>query len=104
MDSCFYPNISDISQSQTRTVPVSKGTSNKSITLKFLQFCDLKTQQRYILHEEVIKTKGKLSSLSDSLHIFLKKFDEACKCLQFPLSKSNFESQYTMSKGNLFTQ
>ena len=49
IDSYFYHNISDIPQSQRRIVRVSRGSNNKSFAIKLFQFCDLKTQQRYIL-------------------------------------------------------
>ena len=34
-------------------MPVSRGSNKKSFAIKLFQFCDLKTQQRYILQEEV---------------------------------------------------
>ena len=51
VDSCFYHNIFDISQSQHRIVRVSRGSNKKSFAIKLFQFCDLKIQQRYILQE-----------------------------------------------------
>ena len=53
VDSYFHHNIFDISQSQHRIVWVSRGSNNKSFAIKLFQFCDLKTQQRYMLQEEV---------------------------------------------------
>ena len=49
----FYHNIFDISQSQHQIVRVSRGSNKKSFAIKLFQFCDLKTQQRYNLQEEV---------------------------------------------------
>ena len=46
VDSCFYHNIFDISQSQHRIVRVSRGSNKKSFAIKLFQFCDIKTQQR----------------------------------------------------------
>ena len=49
VDNYFYHNIFDISQTQQRIVRVSRGSNKKSFAIKLFQFCDLKTQQRYIL-------------------------------------------------------
>ena len=49
VDSYFYHNIFDISLSQHRIVRVSRGSNKKSFAIKLFQFCDLMTQQRYIL-------------------------------------------------------
>ena len=69
--SYFYHNIFDISQSQHRIVRVSRGSNKKSVTIKLFQFCDLKTQQRYILQEEVNISKRELTCLVDNLSDFL---------------------------------
>ena len=66
------------------------------------QFCELKTQQRYILREEVKKSKRELSSLVDVLRNFLTAFDKASNCLQIPLPKSKVEIGSTKSKDNPF--
>ena len=72
VDSYFYHNIFDISQSHCRIVRISRGSNKKSFAIKLLQFCDLKTQQRYILQKEVNLSWKELRSLVDSLHDFLK--------------------------------
>ena len=102
VDSCLYYIFFDFSQSQHRKVRVSKASNKKSFTFKFFQFCDLKTQQRYILQEAVNITKRELCSLVNSLHDFLKTFDKASKCLQIPLPKPKNEIRSTKSKDNLF--
>ena len=76
VDSFFYHHIFDISQSQHRIVRVSRG--------KLFQFCDLKTQQRFILQEEVNISKRELTCLVNNLRDFLKTFDQANKCIQIP--------------------
>ena len=43
-----------------------------------------------------------LTSLVDSLHVFLKIFDNASKCLQIPLSMPKVETGSTESEGNFF--
>ena len=48
VDKYFYHNIFNVSQSQHRIVRVSRGSNKKSFAIKLFQFCDLKTQQRYI--------------------------------------------------------
>ena len=49
--SYFYHNIFEISQSQHRIVRVGRSYNKKSFGGKLFQFCDLKTQQLYILQE-----------------------------------------------------
>ena len=66
------------------------------------QFCDLKTQQRYILQEEVNISKKELTCLVESLRDFLKTFDQASKCIQIPLPRPKVEIGSTKSKDNLF--
>ena len=102
VDSNFYHNIFDISQSQHRIVRVSRGSNIKSFAIKLFQFCDLKTQQRYILQEELNISKRELTCLVDNLRDFLKTFDQASQCIQIPLLKSKVEIGSTKSKDNLF--
>ena len=102
VDSYFFLNIFDISQSQHRTERVSKGSNEKSFAIKLFQFCDLKTQQRYILQDENNISKRELSSLVDSLRNFVKDFDQASKCLEIPLPKRKVDITSTKSKDDLF--
>ena len=104
VDSYFYQNNFDISQSQRRIVRVSRGSNKKSFAIKLFQFCDLKTQQRYILQEEeeLNISKNELTCLVDNQRDFLKTFDEASKCIQIPLPKPKVEIGSTKSKDNLF--
>ena len=80
----------------------SRGSNKKSFAIKLIQFCDLKTQQRYILQEEVNISKKELTCLLDNLRDFLKTFDQASKCLQIPLPKPKVEIGSTKSKDNVF--
>ena len=102
VDSYFYLNIFDISQSQHPIVRVSKGSNKILFAIKLFQFFDLKTQQRYILQEEVNISKRELTCLVDNLRDFLKRFDQASKCIQIPLPKPKAEIGSTKSKDNLF--
>ena len=102
VDNYFYCNIFDISQSQHRIVRVSRGSNKKSFAIKSFQFCYLKTQQRYILQEEVNISKRKLTCLIDNMRDFLKTFDQASRCKQIPLPKPKVEIGSTKSKDNLF--
>ena len=77
VDSYFHHNILDISQSHNRIVRVSKGSNKKSFAFKVFHFCDSKSQQRFILKEEVSISKYEIESLLDSLGEFLKAFDQA---------------------------
>ena len=49
VDSYFYHNILEISQSQHRKVRVSKGSNEKSFAFKAIHFCGSKLQHRFIL-------------------------------------------------------
>ena len=104
VDSYFHHNIFDISQSQHRIVRVKRGSNKKSFAIKLFQFCDLKTQQRYILQEEVNISKRELTCLVDNLRDFLKSFGQAGKCIQVPLPKPKAEIGSTKSKDNIFAQ
>ena len=81
---------------------VSTGSNKKSFATRVLQFCDLKTQQSYILQGEVDISKRELTCLAQSLRDFLKTFDQASKCIQIPLPKPKVEIGSTKSKDNLF--
>ena len=81
VDNYFYHNIFDISQPQHRKIRFSGSPNKKSVAIKLFQFCDLKTQQLYILLEEVNTSKRELTCLIDSLSDFLITFDHASKCL-----------------------
>ena len=103
VDSYFFHNILDISQSHNRRVRVSKGSNKKSFAFKVFQFCDSKLQQRFILKEEVSISKNEIESLLDSLDEFLKAFDQANRVSQIPLPKPNFEIVFTKAKDELFS-
>ena len=102
VESYFYHNILDISQSHNLIVRVSKGSSKKSFAFKVFRFCDSKLQQRFILKEEVNISKKEIESLIDSLDEFLKAFDQANKVSQIPLPKPKFEIGFTKAKDELF--
>ena len=102
VDSCLHLNIFDISQSQHRIVRVSTGSNKKSFAVKFFRFCDLKTQQRYILQEEMNISKRELTCLVDNQRDFLKTFDHASKCIQIPLPKPKVEIGSTKSNNIFF--
>ena len=105
VDSYFYHNILDISQSHHRIVRVSKRSSKKSFAFKVFHFCDSKLQQRFILKEEVSLSKKEIESLLHSLGEFLKVFDQANKLSQIPLPKAIFEIvlQKQKTKEELFS-
>ena len=71
VDSYFYRNIFDVSQSQHRKVRVSKVTNKKSFAIKLFQFYDIKTQQRYVHQQKRKLSKRELSSLVYSLRQFI---------------------------------
>ena len=102
VDSYFYHNIFDVSQSQPRILRVSRGSNKISLGIKLFQFCDIKTQQCYLLQERVNISKRELTSLVNSLRDCLKIFDQASKCIQIHLPKSKVEIGSRKSKNNLF--
>ena len=67
------------------------------------QFCDSKSQRRFILKEEVSISKKEIESLLDSLGEFFKAFDQANKVSQIPLPKPKFEIGFTKAKDELFS-
>ena len=103
VDSYFYHNVLDISQSHHRIVWVSKVSNKKSFAFKVFHFCDSKLQQRFILKEEVTISQKEIESPFDSLDEFLKAFDQANKVLQIPLPKPKFEIGFTKAKDELFS-
>ena len=103
VDSYFFHNILDISQSHNWIVRVSKGSNKKSFAFKVFHFCDSKLQQRFILKEEVSISKNEIESLLDSLGEFLKAFDQTNKVAQIPLPKLKFEIGFTKAKDELFS-
>ena len=102
VDSYFYYNTFDNSQSHHRIVCFSRRSNKKSFAIKLFKFCNLNTQQRYILQEEVDISKRELTCLVDSVRDFLKTFDQASKSIHFPLPKPIFEIGSTKTKDNLF--
>ena len=66
------------------------------------QFCDLKTQQRYMLQEGKNNSERELTCWVDNLRDFLKTFDQTSKCIQIPLPKPKVEIWSTKSNNNLF--
>ena len=102
VDSYFYLYIFDVSQSQHRIMRVSRGSNKTLFAIKLFRFCDLKTQQRYILQEEVNTSKRELICLVDNLRDFLKTFDQASKCIQIPLPNPTVAIGSTKFKDNLF--
>ena len=103
VDSYFYHNVLDISQSHHRIVRVSKGSNKKFCAFKVFHFCDSKLNQRFILKEEVSISKIENESLLDSLGELLKVFHQANKVSQIPLPKTKFENGFTKAKDELFS-
>ena len=96
VDSYFYHNIFDICQSQHRIVRVSRGSNKKSFTIKLFQFCDLKTQQRYILPEEVNISKRELTICA----IFSKLLIKLSKAYRFPYRSAKLRLDLQSQKTN----
>ena len=81
---------------------VSRCSNKKSFAIRLFQCCDIKTQQRYILQEELNFSTKEITSLVDSLRVFLKSCDHVSKSIQISLPKPKVEIGSTTSKDNLF--
>ena len=103
VDSYFYHNILDISQSHHRKTPVSKGFNKKFCGFGEFHFQDSKLQQLFILKEGVSISKKKTESLLDSLGEFFKVFDQANKVSQIPSPQPKIEFGFTKAKDELFS-
>ena len=103
VDSYFYHNILDISQSHYRKIQLNKGPNKKSFAFKVFHFCDSKLQQRFILKEEVSISKKRIETPLDSLGEFLKVFYQVNKVSQVSLPKPKFEIGFTKAKDELFS-
>ena len=103
VDSYFYHNILDISQSHHRIVGISRGSNKKSFAFEAFQFCNSNLQQRVVLKEEVSISKKEIESLLDSFVKFLKAFDQANKLSQIPLPKPKVENGFTKPKDEPFS-
>ena len=101
VNSYFYHNIFDNSQSHHRIVRVSRGSNKKSFAKKLLQFCDLKTQQRYILQEEVNISKKNSIVWWTICAIFSKFLIKLASAYRFPYRspklRLDLQSQKTIS-------
>ena len=103
VDSYFYHNILDISQSHNRNVRVSKGSNKETFAFKVFRFCDSKLQQRFILKEEVTVSIKNIESLLDNFGEFLKAFDKANQVSQIPLPKPKIEIGFAKAKDELLS-
>ena len=103
VDSYFFHNILDVSQSHNRIVRDSKGSNKKSFAFKVCHFRDSKLQQRFILKVEVRISKNEIEYLLDSLGEFLKTCGQANKVSQIPFPKPKFEFGFTKTKDDLFS-
>ena len=105
VESCFYHNILDVSQSHHRIIRVSKGSNKKSFAFKVFHFrdsnysCDLFSKKK----SAFLKKKSSLYSTLDSLCEFLKAFHQANKVSQIPLPEPKFEIGYTKAKDEIFS-
>ena len=103
VDSYFYHNILGISQSQYGIVRVSRGSNKKWFAIKVLQFCDLKTQQRYVMFSKKKWISPKENSLlwSTAQSIFSKLLILLASVYRFPYRSPklglDLKSQKTIS-------
>ena len=102
----FYNNFRDNPQSHHRTVRVSGSSNKNNFVIKFLRFCDIKTQQRFHLNNLQEKSiPGKqIVFLLDNLRDVLEAFKQASKSSQIPLSRLETEVGSTVPKDGFFAQ
>ena len=100
VDSYFYHNILDISQSHHRIVRVSKGSNKKSFAFKVFHFCDLKLQQRFIVKEEVSTSKKELNLYSTVWVNFSKLLIKPTKHRRFHCPNLNLRLDLQKQKTN----
>ena len=103
VESHFYHNILDISQSHHRIVRISKG-SKKIFCNQSLSFLRCKVTAAIYSQGGSQHFQKKIESLFDSLGDFLQAFDQANKVLQILLPKPKFEVGFTQTKDELFSQ
>ena len=70
-----------------RFVRFSEGSHKKIFGFKLFQFCDLKSQQRFFLEEEVSVSKKDFAAFLNTPPQFLKQNDKAVKFPKYPLPK-----------------
>ena len=87
VDSSFCHNRCDISHYRHRIVQVSRSSNKNNIAVNLFRFCDMKTQQRYILKEERSISRKENVVLLYTSHDFLKSHEQASKSTQIPLPK-----------------
>ena len=100
VDSYFYHNILDISQSHHRIVRVSKGSIKKSFAFKVFQFCDSKLQQRFILKGEVSISQKKMNLYSRVWVNFSKLLIKPTKYRRFHYPNLNLRLDFQKQKTN----
>ena len=103
VDSYFYHNILDVTKSEHRLVRVSKGSNKNLFAIKVFKFCDLKTEQRFFLDEEISITRKELAVVLNRLRHFLIQYDHARKAKLYPLPKPLQEIGFTLWKDELFS-
>ena len=86
---------------QLRRARVSGGSNKKSFAIKLFQFCDLKTQQRYIIREEVNISEWNSLLFSTVCAIFSKLLIKLASVYRFPYRspklRLDLQSQKTIS-------
>ena len=102
VDNYFYHNILDIALIDNRIVRVSKSSNKKNFAFKLFQFCNLKTQQIFILEEEVSVSLKELAAILNTLRQFLKHYDKTVKFPALhPLPEPKQEIGFTLFKDEL---
>ena len=103
VDSYFYHNILDISQSRHRIVRVSKGSNEKVICLQSVSVLRFKVTAAIHSQRRSQHFQKKIESLLDTLGEFLKAFDQANKVSHIPLPKPKFVIGFTKAKDEQFS-
>ena len=102
VETYFYHNIFDLSQSHHRIVRVIRGSNKKIICNQVVAVLRYKDTATLYPPRRMNIFKRELTCLVNDLRDFLKTFEQASKCMQIPLPKPRVEIGSTKSKDNLF--
>ena len=102
VDSYFYHNILDISQSHHRIVELAKDPTKSLLHSKRFNFA-IQSYSSDLFSRKKSAFLKKNESLLDNLGEFHKTFDQANRLSQIPLPKPKFEIGFTKAKDELFS-
>ena len=103
VDSYFYHNNLDFSQSHHRIIWVSKGSRTKKLLHSKCFISAVQSYSSDLFSKKKSAFPNKIESLLDSLGEFVKAFDQANKVSKLPIPKPKFEIGFSKAKDELFS-